>query len=121
MKLDLSSLNLIEKFIVEHGSAAVMGVHISLLREQLATLDREAASLRTENAQLKSTNEDLKLKLQQAQPGGFVRRDGLLWRDGEHFPYCPECATHPVMTPFGSGRGPRLWICPHEHQFPRTA
>ena len=65
MKIDLSSLNLIEKFIVEHGSAAVMGIHINLLREQLSAFERETANLKAEVTQLKDANKALTAQLQQ--------------------------------------------------------
>jgi hypothetical protein len=46
-------LNLFDKLIVEHGSAAVKGDHIALLREQLQTTEKQLEKLETENKELK--------------------------------------------------------------------
>jgi hypothetical protein len=127
MSFDLNPLSLIEKFIVEHGSAAVMKVHIDCLRDQLAGLDREATGLKAENAQLKAANKDLAAQLQQRaaqihalQPTGFVENMGVLWKRTEtgfeSVPYCKECKSHPIMTPI---RGVRMLVCgTGEHHAP---
>ena len=86
MKIDLSHLNLIEKFIVEHGSATVMGVHINFLRDQLAALDRETTNLKAEVTQLKETNEALRTKLQQRVAETHKLKAES--QDGERCPYC---------------------------------
>jgi len=123
MNIDLTSLNLLEKFIVEHGSAAVMQVHINFLREQLTALDRQMTELKTEAFNLKATNKNLTLQLQQGeskirqlQPVGLHPFAGVLWKPSgggfERTPYCPQCASHPVM--FGQppmGGDPMLWQC----------
>jgi hypothetical protein len=120
MTIDLSSLNLIEKFIVEHGSATVQGVHINLLREQLCALDREVVKLKAEVAHLKASNEDLKAQLQRAQPSGLILHEGLLWKRTETGfeprPYCPECPTHPVMMAIPPGEAD-TWACSGHHCF----
>ena len=123
MSIDLTSLNLVEKFIVEHGSATVMGVHISYLREQLSGFDRQLASLKDENADLKATNknlvveiDNLRTKIRRLEPAGLYPFAGVLWKPAgggfERTPYCPQCASHPVM--FGQppmGGDPMLWQC----------
>ena len=124
--MDLTSLNLIEKFIVEHGSAAVMGVHINLLREQLAAVGRETTDLKTEIAHLKQTNKELTAQVQNyaaqihaLKPADKVENMGVFWKrtpDGyEKIPYCGECSHHPIMTPMWQAR---VYACSNGHHAP---
>lgn len=46
-------LNLFDKFVVEHGSAAVRGDHIALLREQLQIVEKQVEKLEGKNKELK--------------------------------------------------------------------
>lgn len=56
----MNPLNIIEKWINEHGSAAILRDHVALLKEQIAASDRKQSVLETENATLKKTNAELK-------------------------------------------------------------
>src|SRR5437762_12295696 len=91
-----------------------------LLAEQVATLEREKAELKSENARLKAEIAQLHQQLHDAEPAGFVESDGLLWkRTASGFdrrPYCPTCASHPVMMEFPP-RSKEMWVCPANHTF----
>ncbi len=49
-----------EKLINEHGSAAILREHLSLMKTQFAILEREKAELKSENQTLKKENSNLK-------------------------------------------------------------
>jgi hypothetical protein len=107
MKIDLSHLNLIEKFIVEHGSATVMGVHIQFLRDQLAGLERETTNLKAEVTQLKEANKVLTSQLQQ-RAAETHRLQGSAQTVGDRCPYCKQTSgvvesikDDPTFGPFG--------------------
>ena len=117
----MNPFDAIEKLITEHGSAAILRERITQAKEQQSGLEKENASLKAEKASLASELQQARLEIQRLKPSGFETRSGLLWKAAEKFPYCPECQTHPVMTPVGRTPTPRLWVCPHGHQFPRTA
>jgi hypothetical protein len=86
-------LDKFEKLIIEHGSAAVRGDLIALLREQLLVAEKQMAKLETENAVLNDDNRKLRQQL------GANRR--LRWEspyywlvsdDGtEEGPFCQRC------------------------------
>jgi hypothetical protein len=77
----MNALDFIEKFISEHGSAAILRDHVALLRDQISVgqanalvLEEENAILKTENIQLKadnlklkSENQDLRQQIEVAQ------------------------------------------------------
>jgi len=50
----MSLIDLIEKLITEHGSAAILKEHLDLLRSQISALEKENSALKSENASLKS-------------------------------------------------------------------
>jgi hypothetical protein len=65
---------------------------------------------------------DAHLKLQAAQskkPPDFVLHNGVLWKPQgagfENFPYCNECAHHPVMVGMPPRRAPMFWQCSAGH------
>src|SRR5438874_152742 len=95
----------IERLIEEHGSAAIQGKHIAFLREQLSILKEQFAQAQRRIEELEAENSDLRQKLEQAKPAGFVESEGLLWKQTpsgtfEPRPYCPTCPNHPVMSAF---------------------
>ena len=94
---------------------------IDLMEKKLSLLTDELSEAHLRIEKLESEKAQLAQQLHRAQPVGFVTKDGLLWKEGDTYPYCPECQSHPVMTPFGRGWSMRLWICPNQHQFPRRA
>lgn len=49
----MNPLALIEKLIEEHGSSTIQTKHLSLLREEIAILQRKNAELQSENTALK--------------------------------------------------------------------
>lgn len=93
---------------------------IDLLEKKVALLTEEIASLRAEISRLQTENANLRAKPQHAKHAQFAESEGLLWKRTaagfESRPYCPECPTHPVMTPFPPGE-PLLWTCPSDHTF----
>jgi hypothetical protein len=56
----MNPLNAIEKWISEHGSAAILRDHLALLKEKITSLESENFILKTENAILKKENLELK-------------------------------------------------------------
>ena len=58
----MNPISIIEKWISEHGSAAVLRDHIALLKEQMAIQQKEIARLKAENAVLKKKNKKLGIK-----------------------------------------------------------
>jgi predicted RNase H-like nuclease (RuvC/YqgF family) len=55
-----SLTDLLNKFIIEHGSAKIHKEHIALLKDQATLIEKDNSSLKTENVALKSENEQLK-------------------------------------------------------------
>jgi len=91
---------------------------IDLLEKKLALLTDENAMLATKVSQLEVENRQLKTQVQNSQTvtGAFQEHFGVLWKrmgkGFEPFPYCKQCANHPVMygqPPFGDE--PELWQC----------
>lgn len=90
-------LNLFDKLIVEHGSAAVRGDHIALLREQLQVVEKQVEKLETENTELKKQLSQKTKQLEASTSGDeFVEHRGTLFKrkpeGGYHqTAYCPTC------------------------------
>jgi hypothetical protein len=86
-----------DKFIVEHGSAAVRGDHIALLRDQLQAAEKQIEKLEAENASLKEKLSKCEAKLEALSRGEeFVEHRGALFKrkpeGGYHLTvYCPHC------------------------------
>jgi hypothetical protein len=128
----MNILELLEKLINEHGSAAIKGEQIALLKEQFSVLKSESALLKGENLQLKTENVNLRLENkdlrseinrrdqlnEQFQNSGFIENMGALWKHAkkgfEPNPYCRECSTHPVMRRLGL----HGWQCSKGHIVP---
>lgn len=95
-----------------------------LLEKKISILESEREDDKMLISRLQNENQELKEKLSNLDPTGFVESEGLLWKkrpDGEieDSPYCPECNSHPVMHTFPP-RGiskPHLWKCPNSHSF----
>jgi len=63
----MNPLDTIEKWISEHGSAAILRDHVALLKEQIAISDREKSVLKEENAALEKRNAELQAQLNVAR------------------------------------------------------
>jgi hypothetical protein len=61
--MDLNPLSVIEKWLTEHGSSAILGDHAAMLREKLEAVSREMTHLRAENARLEADNKELRSQL----------------------------------------------------------
>ncbi len=87
-------LDKFEKLIVEHGSAAVRGDHIALLREELVAAEKQIAKLETDKAVL--ADENLNLRHQLATQLNLSWESPYYWRvndDGtKEGPFCQHCA-----------------------------
>ena len=70
----MNPLDLIEKLITEHGSAAIQGKHLAMLKDEIAILLRKLDESSRENADLKAQLS----RLQQKKP------------EGDQCPYCNE-------------------------------
>lgn len=64
---NLNPLPYIEKWISEHGSAAILRDHVALLKSQMETLETEIGRLKSDNAVLKSERDGFKAKFEKAQ------------------------------------------------------
>ena len=77
---------------------------IDLLNEKVSILTTELSEARLRISHLEIENRQFHTQLDNLHPVGFVPYMGVLWKrtaDGfEPFPYCQECPTHSVMTPF---------------------
>lgn len=123
----MNPLDVVEKFINEHASAAVLRDHVALLKSQLSKLQTEVSVLKSENLDLQMKNKTLQAQVNHLQgetskhktsANQFHEFAGVLWkRDGNGFeraPYCPECANHPVMfgqPPHPLIINPHMWQC----------
>lgn len=87
----------IERFITEHGSAAVLKEHVAFLRDKLDMLKKRIESLEEKNAHLVELTAELeKYKARQEASAQFVEARGALFKrlpSGEYAktPYCPLC------------------------------
>jgi hypothetical protein len=87
----------IEKLITEHGSAAILAEHVSLLKTRIDTLIYQIETLEKQNADLKRKCSDY----ERQNPSGarldeFVEYRGSLFKrkpeGGYHLSvYCPKC------------------------------
>ena len=68
----MNPLDLIEKLITEHGSAAIQGKHLAMLKDEIAILLRKLDESSRENADLKAQLS----RFQQKKP------------EGDQCPYC---------------------------------
>lgn len=72
----MNPLDAIEKWISEHGSAAILRDHLALLKGQIAISDREKAVLKSERDDYKSAAEKLQIKLDDARKEIAIHNDG---------------------------------------------
>ena len=100
MKNPITALSdLLNKLVVEHGSAVIQEKHITLLKEQFAILERENTNLQSKNQiletemqNLKAENKQLKKKIQiYEQENKPFFHSNLLWLPNDNHPYCPTC------------------------------
>lgn len=103
-------VDLIDRLIVEHGSAAIQKEHVALFKDQAAILERDCNRLKQELAALQLENARLRQQLAAVPAPTFQRIHGLLWMpEGngyERNPYCPKCQS--LMSEFP----PRThWSC----------
>ena len=61
----MNPLSVIEKWIMEHGSASILRDHVALLKEKMADLETENRALKAENAMLKSERDTTQAEAQQ--------------------------------------------------------
>ena len=95
----------IERWITEHGSAAILKEHLSFLKAKLGALKDEVTKREKENADLKSKVAELEEKLTSALIlETFVEKRGALFKrragGGYHNAvYCPRCrqSTSPFL------------------------
>lgn len=116
----------IAKDIIRIGSTAGLQKDvIDLLTTKLGVITDELTLAQKRVSQLEAENGQLRTQLKNVQPigGGFIEIGGVLWKRTakgfEPFPYCKECAHHPVM--FGQPPGfptPVLWQCSNGHTAP---
>ena len=78
----MNPLDAIEKWISEHGSAAILRDHVALLKEQIAISDREKAVLKSERNTFKATAEKLHAELDDA------RKQIAMHNEGESYVGC---------------------------------
>jgi len=88
-------LDKFDKFLVEHGSAAVRADHIAFLREQLQAAEKQIEKLEKENEGLKEQLAVLQQQVPQRTEGEFVEHRGALFKrkasGGFHLAvYCPN-------------------------------
>jgi regulator of replication initiation timing len=67
----------IEKFIIEHGSSAILGQQLAFAKEQFAVLERKVSELQLENGKLQAKLEHEQLDRDRAQ-------QELKWLQKEH-------------------------------------
>ena len=99
---------------------------IDLMEKKLSLLAAELSQANTRISQFEIENRQLKTQLQNSQPvaGSFHEFGGVLWKRTakgfEKFPYCKECAHHPVMIgqPPIPNMTPMFWNCSHGHNAP---
>jgi hypothetical protein len=99
---------------------------IDLLEKKASLLVEENAVLASKISRLEIENGQLKTQLQNSQPvvGRFHEFGGVLWKRTEKgfekFPYCKECAHHPVMMAQPPLRHitPMFWSCSNGHTAP---
>lgn len=90
-------LDKFEKLIVEHGSAAVRGELITLLREQLQLAEKQIGKLEAENVDLKAKLQECQALLKtKASFQDFVEHHGALFKRKpgggyQRTVYCPNC------------------------------
>jgi chromosome segregation ATPase len=63
----MNPLDTIEKWISEHGSAAILRDHVALLKEQIAISDREKSALKSEVASIKTERDTFKATIAKLQ------------------------------------------------------
>ena len=87
----------IERFITEHGSAAVLKEHVSFLRVQLDVIEKHVENLEAKNADLVRHAAELEeYKARQEAATQFVESRGAFFKrlpggDYAKTPYCPLC------------------------------
>jgi hypothetical protein len=102
----------IDKLITERGSAAIMGKHLDLLRDQAQALENQVADLQRENAALEDRVAEL-----EAQVASAVAREEFVEHHGAFFKrkpgggyheavFCPSC-----HGPMSSLQGMLPYVC----------
>lgn len=97
MPMAIPILSEIERLINEHGSAAVLKEHLSLLNTKLGLLREDIEHLQEENADLVRQNAELKKQLSgQEERDEFVESHGALFEPlagggYSETPRCPVC------------------------------
>lgn len=95
----MNPLDLIEKLINEHASAAVLRDHLALFRDRLQYLEQEHVRVQAENAELKKQIAQATKKLEEKSAADeFVKHRGVLFHKLpggkiEDEVYCPKCKT----------------------------
>lgn len=93
----MSLLDHLDKLITERGSAAVLDKHLSFVRAQAESLEKQLAELQQENARLKQQVAHLAAQVEATrQPDDFVECRGALFKrkpgGGYHDAvFCPKC------------------------------
>jgi hypothetical protein len=95
-----------------------------LLTDEMSLLVKKNAELVAKASALETENSNLRAQIQNLQPvtGTFNEYGGVLWKRTasgfEKFPYCKECAHHPVMMGMPPNRRAMFWQCPSGHTAP---
>lgn len=95
--MNMNPLELLEKLIIEHGSATVLGKHLLLIKDQLQISEKKVTELEKENGELKYSIAQLTAELQKIMiPKDYFEYRGVLFRrtpEGKvlNTIYCPEC------------------------------
>lgn len=113
----MAVFDILEKYINEHGSAAIRSEVITLLREQAAVEAKKLAEVTAERDTLLVENETLRSQVAaNAASNEFKPHRGVLWLkldsgEYEDTPYCPKCKTimHPLPPP--DYADPVFWSC----------
>jgi hypothetical protein len=96
-------LDLIERAINEHGSAAIMRERLDLIRDQAQALEKKMADLQDENTRLKKRIAELEADLAaKTKRNEFVEHRGALFKRKPTGAYhnavfCPDCEG-PMMS-----------------------
>lgn len=84
----MGPLELIEKLITEHGSAAVLREHLGLLKAQVAAQEAANRDLQSQNVNLQANLKDCQHRLEQLQAAHERSQSGLLAAN-----VCDHCAS----------------------------
>ena len=116
----MSALDAAKEILRITSTAGLSKDVVDLLEKKVALLTAVLSESQREIGSLKAENSTLRAQLQNLQPVAFQESMGVLWKRTptgfESRPYCPECASRPVMMGFPPG-GPEMWACPADHTF----